>query len=70
MGRTVFHSEEAELQRLHQRAVEVRVAAAKKLVTAAFKNNHKLYLEVRDFLQEKGHLKGVDIKGSAPPADP
>ena len=65
MGRVAFETEEAALQRLDQRAIDVRVNTAKKLVTAALKANPKLYLDLREFLQVKGHLKGVYAKGSA-----
>ena len=70
MVRTVFDTEEAELARLHERAVKVKIANAKKQCMAAFKSNAKYYIEARDFLQTKGYLKGVCTKGSALPADP
>ena len=70
MGRTAFEPEEAELQRLDQRDVDVRINTAKKLVTAAVKGNPELYLDIREFLQVKRHLKCVYTKGTALPADP
>ena len=70
MVRTVYQTEEQELARLQERGVEVKIVNAKKLVTAAFKANAKLYIDVRDFLQTKGSLKGVVTKGSAFHADP
>ena len=71
MVRVVYDTEEAELARLRERAIEIKVANAKRIVEAALKQNKKLWIEVRDFLSSGGHLAGVPhVFGSALPADP
>ena len=49
MVRVIYDSEEAELARLRERAIDVKVAAAKKISELALKQNKKLWLEVRGF---------------------